>query len=694
MATDYYPRIEQDQKFQEIEKKIATITSGSFGPITPATAATFTTDGFATAAEVGDYVFAPGTADEVTITVTAADRTNAVVKINKKGTAYTKEIIPLGFEATEIATLIAPDQTAKAAEASQVAEISLVRYPETYFEIIEDSYARRTDGQLVDAPGSGYYRTNPLLISDLLKDNKLGYLLIDIGNFGSGIIPVAYYPSANASSANYISGEIATTSSGAVQLLKQKLTKPASATHVVFSWHNTFKFNLIKIPEFAPISKQLTNTGNIANLNKSVLVDIPIPKAYGYVRKSDGVKVLGDSGDYFISKKYILADLLAENPTGEFYVDIGNFGGAIAPIAYFKANDDFIGYEIESTSSGAVQLTKYKLNIPAETDHFYLSCNKNYLFNFFSSSSKGLKGERLQDSLMNVLSQAMSLPSGFNLASDFMKKRGIKKAISTGYHHLVIIEGQSNADGREQQANAPQWFIDMNYKMDDFLMWNRFTSNFEPYELGVSTGADTNTSTNFGFDIFFAKAYLDANPGKKLYCMKHTKGGTAIYEAGGASQNARWQPKTELITNGDRKLVDEYEIKLRNIISWCNGNGVRLMPIANLNSQGETDGDIGPLAIAAYPQNKRNLIAYLRGLWNLKQLPYISITLNSQAGPNSGDSYQQINAILEAIDAEDDYYSLIDMAAYEPGADVHYKVAGLEYAGTQMFDILSTYEAF
>ena len=70
---------------EDLENLITSTSTGIFGPITPATAATFTTDGFATAAEAGDYIFAPGTADEVTITVTAEDRENSVVTINKKG---------------------------------------------------------------------------------------------------------------------------------------------------------------------------------------------------------------------------------------------------------------------------------------------------------------------------------------------------------------------------------------------------------------------------------------------------------------------------------------------------------------------------------------------------------------------------------------------------------------------------------
>ncbi|WP_405329452.1 hypothetical protein [Leeuwenhoekiella sp. LLG6367-2.1] len=81
---------------------------GSFGPITPATASTFNVDGFATAATAGNYVFAPGTANEITINVTSEELKNAVVKIDKKGAAYTKQVIDLGFtniETTDAITL-------------------------------------------------------------------------------------------------------------------------------------------------------------------------------------------------------------------------------------------------------------------------------------------------------------------------------------------------------------------------------------------------------------------------------------------------------------------------------------------------------------------------------------------------------------------------------------------------------------
>ncbi|WP_028375983.1 hypothetical protein [Leeuwenhoekiella sp. MAR_2009_132] len=163
MATDYYPKIETDQKIQEVEKKINSITTGSFGPITPETAATFNVDGFATAKTEGDYVFAPGTANEVTITVTAADRTNAVVKINKKGTAYTKEIIDLGFEAitTEIPSPTSSDDNAAASKSTYI-QTSAVQKRSNAQDLIIPSFKQvgyywRNDGSLI--LGTGYVAT-------------------------------------------------------------------------------------------------------------------------------------------------------------------------------------------------------------------------------------------------------------------------------------------------------------------------------------------------------------------------------------------------------------------------------------------------------------------------------------------------------------------------------------------------------
>ena len=149
----------------DLKAEIQATVSGVFGPITPATAATFTIDGFATAAENGDYVFAPGTPDEVTITVTEADRTNAVVKINKKGTVYTKEIIPLGFEPQE--NPVAPTENALETEPAgakqtwdlvQASMLPLIPAKNIYdhTKTLQDRYVKASDGVVYNLAGWQY----------------------------------------------------------------------------------------------------------------------------------------------------------------------------------------------------------------------------------------------------------------------------------------------------------------------------------------------------------------------------------------------------------------------------------------------------------------------------------------------------------------------------------------------------------
>ena len=108
MATDYYPKIEQDQKFQELEKKINSNVSGIQGTLLiaglPNGAGGFeapTADGNYNAEEIGTYTgLLDNNGDD--IVVTEADKTNAQVILNKKGSVWTKIVNPNGFEIPEI----------------------------------------------------------------------------------------------------------------------------------------------------------------------------------------------------------------------------------------------------------------------------------------------------------------------------------------------------------------------------------------------------------------------------------------------------------------------------------------------------------------------------------------------------------------------------------------------------------------
>ena len=102
-------------------------------------------------------------------------------------------------------------------------------------------------------------------------------------------------------------------------------------------------------------------------------------------------------------------------------------------------------------------------------------------------------------------------------------KRGVAMNIGD-YNPLIFVAGQSNADGRGEKANAPQWLVDMNYKIDNYMMWNRIAGKFQSWELGVNTGSYENNKNQFGFDIFFVKKWLDANPGKKIICYQRNGG--------------------------------------------------------------------------------------------------------------------------------------------------------------------------
>ena len=91
---------------------------------------------------------------------------------------------------------------------------------------------------------------------------------------------------------------------------------------------------------------------------------------------------------------------------------------------------------------------------------------------------------------------------------------------------LFIVAGQSNAVGAETQDHSPEWLV--RGKLENYNMWNPQQHAFSTYNIvGNNGGENGGTSGNFGFDIYFAKKWLDTY-GTPIYACKVANGGTAI----------------------------------------------------------------------------------------------------------------------------------------------------------------------
>lgn len=262
-------------------------------------------------------------------------------------------------------------------------------------------------------------------------------------------------------------------------------------------------------------------------------------------------------------------------------------------------------------------------------------------------------------------------------------KRGVAMNIGD-YNPLIFVAGQSNADGRGNKVNAPQWLVDMNYKIDNYMMWNRIAGKFQAWELGVNTGSYANNSNQFGFDIFFAKKWLDANPGKKLYAIKETEGGIPIgyQRAVDETRSACWSPEIEKIPSGENSMCQQMIERIHKAFAYAKQNGILLLPQCILWHQGEAD--MTDIRRPVFKTNLELLLGWLRGIFGSPAMPII----NGQISDYYVTTYPTDNAniIFSEINNIDSYFKTVSMAGQPTVDGIHFTEAAYEYLGNAMYD--------
>lgn len=262
-------------------------------------------------------------------------------------------------------------------------------------------------------------------------------------------------------------------------------------------------------------------------------------------------------------------------------------------------------------------------------------------------------------------------------------KRGVAMNIGD-YNPLIFVAGQSNADGRGDKVNAPQWLVDMNYKIDNYMMWNRIAGKFQAWELGVNTGSYENNKNQFGFDIFFAKKWLDANPGKKLYAIKETEGGIPIgyQRAANETRSACWSPEIEKIPSGENSMCQQMIERIHKAFAYAKQNGILLLPQCILWHQGEAD--MTDIRRPVFKTNLELLLGWLRGIFGSPAMPII----NGQISDYYVTTYPTDNAniVFSEINNIDSYFKTVSMAGQPTVDGIHFTESAYEYLGNAMYD--------
>lgn len=250
---------------------------------------------------------------------------------------------------------------------------------------------------------------------------------------------------------------------------------------------------------------------------------------------------------------------------------------------------------------------------------------------------------------------------------------------------LFIVAGQSNAVGAETQDHSPEWLV--RGKLENYNMWNPQQHAFSTYNIvGNNGGENGGTSGNFGFDIYFAKKWLDTY-GTPIYACKVATGGTAIGYKQGAGYC--WNADIAMLKeNNCISLCEVFINRIKDIFEWGIQNNKIIVPIAILWLQGETDAVQG--FQNDYQTNLSAVFSLLRGCLGSNTIPIINAPIERK----SESARATINAAYTAMNNLDKNFFTVNTDDFVEGThynyriwDYHFLAEGYKEIGERMFTI-------
>ena len=639
---------------EDLKELITSTTTGVFGPITPATAATFTTDGFATAAEAGDYVFAPGTADEVTITVTSADLTNAVVKINKKGTAYTKEVIGFGFEIPSAVGVV--EQFNENAVQSGAVSIAL----------------KKKVDYLVNKPVSQYYNDSFFVDQEYNNSGNL----VPFAGLSTTEMAQVEVPAEGLTVAL-----VGITGGGGTQLevYDENLTLISNISFASFTKIleeiNTYKYTLtntnIKFFTLRASSENIPNS-SVFGILEFPIIKIPIQK----VNSDSLINFSDDKKEGFTTGKDLLdkakTNLAIPLPDGNDYLGtptgslrIGQTNTALEKIPTAALKQYAFTVDVFPTNPTAGQYFNSagaQVGLILREDFFTVPNGQGFIIPddpaiasfslFFKQSDTDLSTVRVYeaDNALEPIFKSSLLPevpeTTDGIATYFYNRGNVPKPNVSTLAPAYGFIGQSNQSGFIDLSELPAFWTSNGNQIPDVVFQNSNTLNWHTYnetDYGQPSGGGT---FYWSYEMLLLKFIIDnrktANAANKIYGVKYAVPGTSLNPLAG---NKAWTAEFEKIAAGKEALLSTYENRLR--IAKESANGALYNMKAIFMHQGESDTN----APQTYYKNIKYLIYYLRGVIGNPKLAFVLGGINT----SSVDYRKQIEDAKQQVASEDSF---------------------------------------
>ncbi len=265
--------------------------------------------------------------------------------------------------------------------------------------------------------------------------------------------------------------------------------------------------------------------------------------------------------------------------------------------------------------------------------------------------------------------------------------------------HVLIVAGQSNADGRVPVSDLPAdvsyQYCQWSYGSGDF---KTATGQFEPFS---PTVARTALGDRWGFDAIVYHL-LEQSLRQPFYVIKQTMGGTAINPRCERSTHGNyWSAdpaflsQTKSAGRGGKSLLKA----LTEQIDACIDQQLSRLPQgyefhALLWHQGESDK---PQA-DSYHDNLQQVVAYIRqhlvektGNQHYATLPIVC----GNFAKNSRQGSAQVAAALNQLAQEDKNFHVVDASDLTLQSDqLHFDAKGAEILGKRFYEKLVEIKAF
>jgi hypothetical protein len=339
------------------------------------------------------------------------------------------------------------------------------------------------------------------------------------------------------------------------------------------------------------------------------------------------------------------------------YLGRKNFGNAIE-------SDSVLGnYKFLIDNAATVKIGWYIDNRQSET---FPPANAKIILN------EGDLTLSLTDEYKTVLEESLKLnpESEMDLVAQMYNRGATNKKANTK-KKCILIWGQSNADGRDALADAPQYIKDLNYILPKAQLCNNAAGTFAVW----------NQTTAWAFKLITAY-YLTEVDNEECYFINLTVGGTSMAETGTTTQH--WTPFFDKLASTDTSLLRNLEDRTRNALKALSDE---FEIVGIIGHQGEGDKDA--VSAAQYHKNLICFISYLRGVVGNPYLPFVSGTI-----PHLSSSYNKVveEAQLQAM--REDYYTYyVDLSQGTMFDGLHFDAATSEYFGISVYNKLKEYFA-